>query len=74
MTVLDSFVAFARGLPADRLQSLEDALGLLMTTHSPGHDFTSAELTELDRRVAEPRAQFAANDEIARLIGKSLPG
>lgn len=70
MTILDSFVSFARGLPADRLQSVEAALAVLMESYSEQHAFTESEMTELDRRVAEPKQVFADPAEIAELFGK----
>lgn len=70
MTVLDTFLSFARSLPADRLQSIEEALSALMETYSEQYGFTDSELTELDRRVAEPKPAFADPTEIARLFGK----
>jgi hypothetical protein len=74
MTVLDSFVAFTKALPADRLQSVEDALGLLMQTHLAGRDFNADELTELDRRLAEPKVEYANPKDISGLFGKPFPG
>lgn len=70
MTVLETFLSFARGLPADRLQSVEAALAALMDAYSDRYAFTDAEMAELDRRVAEPKPAFADSAEIAALFGK----
>jgi len=70
MTVLDTFLAFAKGLPADHLQSVEAALAALMDSYADRHEFTPTELGELDRRVAEPKPAFAAPENIATLFGK----
>lgn len=70
MTMLEKFVSFARGLPADRLQSMEAALAELMESYSDEHDFTAPQLAEIDRRVADANPQFAKSDDISRLFGK----
>lgn len=74
MTMLDTFVSFAKGLPADRLQSVEAALAALMESYSEQYAFTDGELSELDRRVAEPKPTFADPAEIATLFGKPFSG
>ncbi len=70
MTVLETFMTFAKRLPEDRLRSVEDALAALMATYSDQHEFTATELDVLDQRVAEPHPSFADPEEIARLLGK----
>ena len=70
MTMLDKFVSFAKGLPADRLQSMEATLAALMESYSDGYDFTTAELAELDRRTSVANPQFSKPDEITKLFGK----
>lgn len=72
MTVLESFMSFARQLPADRLEMVEEALASLMASYSGDHQLTGAELAELDRRVADPAAKFADPRDIAELFGKPL--
>lgn len=74
MTVLDTFVSFARRLPADRLQSVEAALAALMETYSERYDFTDSERNELDRRVAEPKPTFADPADITAMFGKPFAG
>ena len=54
MTVLETFLSFAKRLPADRLRSVEAALATVMETYSDRHEFTAAELDELRRRAADP--------------------
>ena len=70
MTILDKFVSFAEGLPADRLQSVEATLAALMESYSEQYDFTSAELSEIDQRIADSNPQFSNPDEITKLFGK----
>ena len=70
MTVLERFITFAKGLPADRRQSVEDALATLMEAYSDKYEFTGEELAEIDRRVAETDPQFARPDDITGLLGK----
>lgn len=71
MTVLDSFLSFAKRLPADRLESVEAVLATLMETHSEASAFTASELAELDRRVAEPRPRYAEQTAIDLLLGRT---
>lgn len=72
MTVLDKFVAFVRGLPADRLESIEEVLADIMQAWSPGDDFTPQELAEIDRRLADDH-DIADQAEIEALLGRKLP-
>ena len=70
MTVIDRFISFARGLSADRLESVEEGLAALMESYSERHTFSSDELAEIDRRVAEPKPRFASAKEVEALFGK----
>lgn len=70
MTMLDRFIAFAKGLPADRRSPLDEAMGAIMATYSNEHDFCETELGELDRRMAEPRPQYSSPEAIGNLLGK----
>jgi len=70
MTVLDQFITFAKGLPADQRPPLDEALGAIMATYSDARGFSAAEMTELDRRVAEPRPEYSSPETIANLLGK----
>lgn len=70
MTMLEKFIAFAKGLPADRLESVEEVLAALMESHSEKYDLTADQLAELDRRVAEERPEFSAEEDITKLFGK----
>ena len=63
MTMLEKFMAFAKGLPADRLESVEEVLAVLMESHSEKYDLTADQLAELDRRVAEERPEFSDPEE-----------
>ena len=70
MTVLETFMSFAKRLPADRLQSVEAALAAVMEIYSDRHEFTASEIETLDRRVADPNPNFAEPEEIAQRLGK----
>ena len=70
MTMLDTFLSFAKGLPADRLQSFEAALAALMEVYSERHALSDAELTELDRRMANTQPAYADPAEITAMFGK----
>ena len=70
MTVIDKFIAFANGLPADQRESVEEALAALMESMSDSYDLTPDELAEIDRRVAEPNPEFSDPADIAKIFGK----
>ena len=70
MTVLENFIAFASALPADQRESVEQSLAALMESLSPEFDFTSLELAELERRMAEPNPKFSDPADIAKVFGK----
>jgi hypothetical protein len=70
MTMIEQFIAFARTLPADRLAPVEEALGAIMATWSSEAEFSISEMAELDRRLAKPKPEYSAPDEIAKLLGK----
>ena len=72
MTMLDKFLSFAKALPADRLESMEESLAALMKSYSAEYGFTASELAEIDRRVAEDRPQYAAPEAIEKLFGKTF--
>jgi uncharacterized protein YigA (DUF484 family) len=74
MTKLDKFVAFARELPADRLERLEEVLDDLMHDLAPENDFTPEELAEIDRRLADAAPEMADPAEIEALLCRKLPG
>ena len=70
MTVLDNFIAFARALPAERLEAMDDALAALMESYAKEYDFTSEEMADLRGRAAETDPELSDPEEIARLFGK----
>lgn len=70
MTVLDSFLSFAKRLPADQLEPIEAVLATLMDSHDAANAFSSGDLAELDRRLAEPKPQFANKASIDDLLGR----
>ena len=71
MTVLDSFVSFAKRLPSDQLQPVEAVLATLMNSYNAELDFNGSELAELDRRLAEPKPQFASQSSTDALLGRA---
>jgi hypothetical protein len=72
MTVLDSFIAFARALPADRREAVEDTLAALMDSYGERFDFTHDELAELRRRAAEADPELSDPNDISQIFGKSF--
>lgn len=70
MTVLDNFIAFARALPAERREAMDDGLAALMESYAKDYDFTSEEMADLCRRAAETDPELSDPQEIVRLFGK----
>lgn len=72
MTVLESFVQFAKDLPSGQLHDVEAALAEIMASYSSEHEFTEAELSELRHRLAEADPDFATDKDVKALFGKSF--
>jgi hypothetical protein len=70
MTVLETFMSFAKQLPADRLRSVESALASVMQTYSEDYEFTGTELQTVDQRLADPDPRYSDSKEISKLFGK----
>ena len=70
MTVLDNFIAFARALPAERRESMDDALAVLMASYARDFDFTPDEMADLHQRAAESDPELSDPADITRLFGK----
>ena len=70
MTVLDNFIAFARALPAERSEAMDDALAALMESYAKDYDFTPEEMADLRRCAAETNPELSDPQDIARLFGK----
>ena len=70
MTVLEKFITFAKALPSNERESIDEVLASLMRSHGAEFDFSPPELSELDRRLADPHPEFADPEEITRLFGK----
>ncbi len=70
MAILEKFLQFAQRLPADRLSSVEAALAEIMASHSERYEFSAAELSTLDQRVAEDKPAFSDSGDITKLFGK----
>jgi len=72
MTIIESFVSFAKGLPADKLEAVEAGLAALLDSYSARYEFGEGELAELDRRVAEPAPRFAVQQDIEAIFGNCI--
>ncbi len=70
MSVLDSFIAFASALPPEQRQTVDEALAALMDQFLGEHHFTSAEMAEIERRMAETVPEYSDPADIARIFGK----
>lgn len=70
MTVLDTFIAFTRGLPADRRMAVDDALAAIMASFEDGNAFTPAETAELRRRDVEADPELSGSADIEQLFGR----
>lgn len=68
MTVLDRFLDFARALPEDRLQPVEEALAAIMASAKPETAFSEDEMGELDRRVAIAEPRYADPAEVSAAL------
>ena len=72
MTILEKFNAYAEALPPERRREIDDLLASLMESDSPESDLTPDELAELDRRVADPNAEYADPKDIADIFGTTF--
>ena len=70
MTMLEKFMAFAKGLPADRLESVEEVLAALMESHSEKYDLTADQLAEMRKRMAEENPEYSSKEAITAIFGK----
>ena len=70
MTVLDTFIAFARALPTERREAMDDTLAALMESYAKEYDFTPEEMAELRLRAAETDPELSDPQDITRLFGK----
>ena len=68
MTMLDKFMSFAKDLPADRLESVEETLAALMESLSEKYEFTPDQLAELDSRMAEEHPEYASEEAITKIF------
>jgi hypothetical protein len=68
--MLESFIRFARKLPADHLHEVEDALADIMANFGAEHDFTSEELGELDRRMQDSNPEYASDNDVKAIFSK----
>ncbi len=62
MSTLDKFVAFTEALSADRRHDIEEVLESLMG--SDDAEFTTEEIAELDRRVADESEEWIDGDVV----------
>ncbi len=70
MTVLEKFMVFAKDLPADRLESVEEVLAALMETYSEKYDLTADQMAEMEKRMAEKNPEYASQEAITAIFGK----
>ena len=63
-------MAFAKTLPADQLESVEEVLAALMESHSEKYDLTADQLAELDKRMVEENPEYASPEAIAAIFVK----
>lgn len=70
MGIIETFVSFAQRLSGERRAAVEADLADLMARYSGEHEFSVKELSELDRRVAEPEPAYASADQMEELLGK----
>ena len=70
MNVLDRFLTFAKALPANQLEAIEESLADMMDSMAAKHDFTPAELIELEARLAQPEPEYSDLADITKLFGK----
>ena len=68
MTILEKFVAFAQALAAEERQEVESLLASIMNGHAAEFELTPEELTELDRRMADPNPEYADPAEIEAIF------
>lgn len=63
-------MAFAKALPSDRLESVEEVLATLMESYSEKYDLTAEQLADMEKRMAEENPEYASRAAIAALFGK----
>jgi hypothetical protein len=72
MTVLDSFLAFTARLGEADRASVEETLAAIMESYDNRHDFTTAEIEELNRRMAETDPAMASDDDVRQIFGHAF--
>jgi hypothetical protein len=72
MSVLETFLQFAKELPAGELLDVEAALAEIMASRSGNSEFTKEELAELNARLAETDPDFATDAEVYAVFGKTF--
>ncbi len=70
--MLESFLRFARELPAEKLDEVEDALAAIMASFNQGDAFTPVEMAELNRRLQVSDPEYASDDAVRAIFGKSF--
>lgn len=63
MTVFEKFVAFAEALPDDRRAEIAELLSSIMAAEG-NWEFSSEQLAELKRRMADPNPKYADPAEV----------
>jgi len=67
MTTLEKFVSFTEALSPERRRLMEEVLEDLMAD-SAEEDFTPDQLTELERRLADPDPKYADPEAVEALF------
>jgi hypothetical protein len=71
MTKLETFVAFARDLPEDRLAALEQMLDDLMRQIAGEDELTPEELADIEWRLANDH-ETADQAEVEAILGRKF--
>ena len=70
MTIIEKFVAFAEGLPADRRAEIEEILFEIMEAETADCELSPEQLAELERRMADPNPQYASAEEVEAFFAR----
>lgn len=70
MTTLEQFIAFTQSLPAENMGEVELTLAAMMESYSDRYAFTAEQISELNRRIADPNHKYARPEAIAAIFGK----
>jgi len=69
MTILEKFMAFAVGLPAERRAAIEATLSEIMAREADGEQ-CPGRLADLNRRMADPKPLYATAEEVEAFFAR----